>query len=89
MGWRVANVTLKHERMLLGDSTQADAPAAQAAQRCWRETLVDGEPLIGKPVWRDRLMRLQGEVLAGEVPPDAAAERGGAATRTAGSACWW
>ena len=28
------------------------------------ETLVDGEPLLAKPVWRDRLMRLQGEVLA-------------------------
>ncbi|WP_135468688.1 acyl-CoA dehydrogenase family protein [Crenalkalicoccus roseus] len=62
-GWQVANVTLRHERLLLGD-------AAKLAHRLHRlrglleRTRVDGVPLIRMPHWRERLMRLQGEVLA-------------------------
>jgi alkylation response protein AidB-like acyl-CoA dehydrogenase len=62
-GWKVANVTLKHERMLLGDSAKL-VHRLHRLRSLLAETVVEGEPLLQKPVWRDRLMRLQGEVLA-------------------------
>lgn len=64
-GWKVANVTLKHERMLLGDSSKL-LHRLHRLRGLLAETRVDGEPLLAKPVWRDRLMRLQGEVLAAQ-----------------------
>ncbi|MEN0074065.1 MAG: acyl-CoA dehydrogenase family protein [Paracraurococcus sp.] len=62
-GWRVANVTLKHERMLLGDAGKL-MHRLHRLRALLAETQVDGRPLLANPVWRDRLMRLQGEVLA-------------------------
>ena len=62
-GWRVANVTLKHERMLLGDASKL-LHRLHRLRGLLTQRKVDGVPLLEKPVWRDRLMRLQGEVLA-------------------------
>jgi alkylation response protein AidB-like acyl-CoA dehydrogenase len=63
LGWRVANVTLKHERMLLGDANKL-MHRLHKLRGLLEQTRVDGVPLIGMAQWRDRLMRLQGEVLA-------------------------
>ena len=63
LGWRVANVTLKHERMLLGDANKLVHRLHKLGGLLER-TRVDGVPLIRMAQWRDRLMRLQGEVLA-------------------------
>ncbi|MGH7018149.1 MAG: acyl-CoA dehydrogenase family protein [Caulobacteraceae bacterium] len=62
-GWRVANTTLKHERGMLGDPNAAEARLA-AIIELMREERVAGERLIDNPVLLDRLMRLQGRVLA-------------------------
>jgi alkylation response protein AidB-like acyl-CoA dehydrogenase len=62
-GWRVANTTLKHERGMLGDPNAAEARLA-AIMTLMREETVDGGRLMDNPMLRDRLMRLQGEVLA-------------------------
>ncbi|TDH64436.1 acyl-CoA dehydrogenase [Dankookia rubra] len=64
-GWKVANVTLKHERMLLGDSSKL-VHRLHRLRALLAETVVDGAPLLSRPVWRDRFLRLQGEVLAGK-----------------------
>jgi alkylation response protein AidB-like acyl-CoA dehydrogenase len=63
LGWRVANVTLKHERMLLGDANKL-MHRLHKLRGLLERTQVDGVPLIAMAQWRDRLMRLQGEVLA-------------------------
>ncbi|HEY7852205.1 MAG TPA: acyl-CoA dehydrogenase family protein [Caulobacteraceae bacterium] len=62
-GWRVANATLKHERGMLGDPGEAEARLASIVE-LMTEEIVDGERLIDNPVLRDRLMRLQAQVLA-------------------------
>ena len=62
-GWAVANATLKHERGMLGDPNAAEARLTAIIGIMKRET-VDGARLIDNPVFRDRLMRLQGEVMA-------------------------
>jgi alkylation response protein AidB-like acyl-CoA dehydrogenase len=62
-GWRVANATLKHERGMLGDPNAAETRLA-AIIDLMREETAGGERLIDNPALRDRLMRLQGEVLA-------------------------
>ena len=62
-GWRVANATLKHERGMLGDPNAAETRLAAIVQ-LMREETVGGERLIDNPLMLDRLMRLQGEVLA-------------------------
>jgi alkylation response protein AidB-like acyl-CoA dehydrogenase len=62
-GWKVANVTLKHERMLLGDASKL-MHRLHKLRALLAGTRVDGVPLLDKPQWRDRLLRLQGEVLA-------------------------
>jgi alkylation response protein AidB-like acyl-CoA dehydrogenase len=62
-GWRVANVTLKHERMMLGDATKL-MHRLHRLRLVLAETRVEGVPLLDRPQWRDRLMRLQSEVLA-------------------------
>ena len=63
LGWRVANVTLKHERMLLDDANKP-VRRLHKLRGLLERTRVDGVPLIRMAQWRDRLMRLQGEVLA-------------------------
>jgi alkylation response protein AidB-like acyl-CoA dehydrogenase len=62
-GWMVANATLKHERGMLGDPNAAEQRLA-AIIDLMREETVDGGRLIDNPLLLDRLMRLQGEVLA-------------------------
>lgn len=62
-GWRVANTTLKHERGMLGDPNAAEGRLAAIISLMKTET-IDGARIIDNPLMRDRLMRLQGEVLA-------------------------
>jgi alkylation response protein AidB-like acyl-CoA dehydrogenase len=62
-GWSVANATLKHERGMLGDPNAAEM-RLKAIIDLMREETVDGARLMDNPVFRDRLMRLQGRVLA-------------------------
>lgn len=62
-GWFVANATLKHERGMLGDPNAANT-RLQAIIDLMKEEAVDGHRLMDNPVLRDRLMQLQGRVLA-------------------------
>ncbi|MEO0881589.1 MAG: acyl-CoA dehydrogenase family protein [Pseudomonadota bacterium] len=62
-GWQVANATLTHERGMLGDPNAAEARLLEIAELMTAET-VNGERLMDNPMLRDRLMALQGEVLA-------------------------
>ena len=62
-GWYVANVTLKHERLMIGDAGKMTARMEQLI-KLLSTTDVDGVKLIHMPEYRDRLLRLQGEVIA-------------------------
>ncbi len=62
-GWFVANNTLKHERGGLGDPNQAETRFHDIVQMMQRETL-DGGRLMDNPMFRDRLLKLQGSMLA-------------------------
>jgi alkylation response protein AidB-like acyl-CoA dehydrogenase len=62
-GWYVANVTLKHERLMIGDAGKMAARLEQLITLLHRSE-IDGVKLIGMAEFRDRLLRLQGEVLA-------------------------
>jgi alkylation response protein AidB-like acyl-CoA dehydrogenase len=62
-GWRVANATLTHERGMLGDSNATKARFLELVELMKSER-VNGVRLIDNPLLRDRLLRLQGEVLA-------------------------
>ena len=62
-GWYVANVTLKHERLMIGDAGKMTARLEQLI-KLLSATEVDGVALIHMPEYRDRLLRLQGEVIA-------------------------
>ncbi|HTO39936.1 MAG TPA: acyl-CoA dehydrogenase family protein [Rhizomicrobium sp.] len=62
-GWFVANATLKHERGMLGDPNAANS-RLQAIIELMQEETVGGEKLMQNAVFRDRLMQLQGRVLA-------------------------
>jgi alkylation response protein AidB-like acyl-CoA dehydrogenase len=62
-GWFVANTTLKHERGMLGDPNATEARLNALIELMKAET-VDGQGVIDNPVFRDRLMQLQGRVLA-------------------------
>jgi alkylation response protein AidB-like acyl-CoA dehydrogenase len=62
-GWFVANTTLKHERGMLGDPNATEARLNTLIELMKTET-VDGQRVIDNPVFRDRLMQLQGRVLA-------------------------
>jgi alkylation response protein AidB-like acyl-CoA dehydrogenase len=62
-GWFVANVTLKHERLMIGDAGKLVGRLEQLITLL--QTLdIDGLKLIEIAEYRDRLLRLQGEVLA-------------------------
>ncbi len=65
LGWMVANATLKHERGMLGDPNQAGT-RLKALVELMREETVDGQRLMDNPVFRDRLLKLQGRVHAME-----------------------
>ncbi len=60
-GWAIANATLKHERNSL--NANAEATLLRLIRLMRRET-IDGVTTLSSPVYRDRLMRLQGRVLA-------------------------
>ncbi|MFL5254054.1 MAG: acyl-CoA dehydrogenase family protein, partial [Rhodopila sp.] len=62
-GWYVANVTLKHERLMIGDAGKMAARLEQLVALL-QKTEIDGIKLISLPEYRDRLLRLQGEVMA-------------------------
>jgi alkylation response protein AidB-like acyl-CoA dehydrogenase len=62
-GWHVANVTLKYERLLLGDANKLSTRLARIRELMERTTL-DGRRVMDIPEYRDRLLRLQGEVMA-------------------------
>ena len=62
-GWFVANATLKHERGGLGDPNVAENRFRRIVAMMTNETL-DGRPLMEHPAYRDRLLKLQGQMLA-------------------------
>jgi alkylation response protein AidB-like acyl-CoA dehydrogenase len=62
-GWTVANITLKHERMALGDPEKAMHRLYRIRELMECHS-IRGVRLIDMPVYRDRLLRLQGEALA-------------------------
>ena len=62
-GWKVANTILMNERDTLADPNQAQSRLNGLIELMKNET-VDGVRIIDKPEFRDRLMRLQGRVLA-------------------------
>ena len=62
-GWLVANRTLVHERGSLGDPAKMVSRFNKLVELMKTET-IDGHRVIDKPVFRDRLMKIQGKVLA-------------------------
>jgi alkylation response protein AidB-like acyl-CoA dehydrogenase len=62
-GWFVANTTLKHERGMLGDPNATEARLG-ALIELMKTEMVDGQRIIDNPVFRDRLMQLQGRAMA-------------------------
>ena len=62
-GWMVANNTLRHERGMLGDPDAALGRFNRLVELLQQESL-DGEPLMARATFRDRLMKLQGKLLA-------------------------
>ncbi len=62
-GWHVANVTLVHERLLLGDANRL-MHRVERIRELMARTTAGGVRLLDVPELRDRLVRLQAEVLA-------------------------
>jgi alkylation response protein AidB-like acyl-CoA dehydrogenase len=62
-GWLVANATLKYERGMLGDPNVAGTRFDSIVRIMQKETM-DGECLMANPLYRDRLLKLQSQVLA-------------------------
>ena len=62
-GWQVANALLGHERGMLGNP-HVTLARFNALVELMREETVDGRRIIDDPVMRDRLMRLQGRMVA-------------------------
>jgi alkylation response protein AidB-like acyl-CoA dehydrogenase len=62
-GWQVANNVLLHERDDLGDPDATLARLFALVELMKNET-VDGRRVIDNPVYRDRLMKTQGRVMA-------------------------
>ena len=62
-GWFVANTTLKHERGMLGDPNATEARLNALIELMKSET-VDGQKVIDNPIFRDRLMQLQGRIFS-------------------------
>ncbi len=57
-GWYVANVTLKHERSMIGNAEKMTTRLEQLI------ALLKSNGLLGMAEYRDRLLKLQGEVIA-------------------------
>ena len=62
-GWFVANTTLRYERGGLGDPNEAENRFRRIVEMMKTET-VGGTRLIDNPVYRDRLLKLQGRILS-------------------------
>jgi alkylation response protein AidB-like acyl-CoA dehydrogenase len=62
-GWLVANTILGNERDSLADPNMTNARLTSLFSLMKSET-INGEALINHPTYRDRLMRIQGRVLA-------------------------
>ncbi|MCZ6871398.1 MAG: acyl-CoA dehydrogenase family protein [Gammaproteobacteria bacterium] len=62
-GWQVANNVLLHERVNLGDPN-ATLMRLNALTDLMKDETVDGRRIIDNPVYRDRLMKIQGRILA-------------------------
>lgn len=62
-GWLVANSILRHERSSLGDPNIM-LTRLNALTELMKTETVDGSRLIDNPVYRERLMKIQGEVMA-------------------------
>ena len=62
-GWKVANATLSYERGSLADPNVMMNRMYALIDLMKSET-IDGERVIDKPAYRDRLLRIQGRVLA-------------------------
>ena len=62
-GWQVANAILGHERSSLA-TPDAAMNRLNGVKRLMREESISGEPIMSNPVFRDRLMKLEGRVLA-------------------------
>ena len=62
-GWFVANSILRHERGMLGDPNATFSRLNALIELMQQET-VDSRRVIDNPVFRDRLMQIQGEVMA-------------------------
>ncbi|MFP6806276.1 MAG: acyl-CoA dehydrogenase family protein [Pseudomonadales bacterium] len=62
-GWLVANAILGHERGSLAPPEAAQS-RLEGVMRLMQSETIAGEKLIDNPAYRDRLMKLQGRVLA-------------------------
>jgi alkylation response protein AidB-like acyl-CoA dehydrogenase len=62
-GWYVANALLQHERGDLGDPN-ATLTRLNALIELMKNETVDGKRVIDNPIFRDRLMEIQGRVMA-------------------------
>ena len=62
-GWAVANATLGHERGSLAPP-DATMNRVNMLMHLMKEETLDGKPLVEHPIYRDRLMQIQGKVLA-------------------------
>lgn len=62
-GWYVANITLKHERSMIGNADKMTQRLEQIIT-ILQSNSIEGRRLIELPEFRDRLLKLQGEVLA-------------------------
>jgi alkylation response protein AidB-like acyl-CoA dehydrogenase len=62
-GWQVANAVLGHERDMLGNPDAALARLNALTELMKQET-IGGERLIDHPVYRDRLMQIQGRIMS-------------------------
>jgi alkylation response protein AidB-like acyl-CoA dehydrogenase len=62
-GWKIANVTLRHERNMLGSASQSEG-FLRAAIELLRRERVDGTRAIDDPALCDRLVSLEASTLA-------------------------
>jgi alkylation response protein AidB-like acyl-CoA dehydrogenase len=62
-GWSIANAVLKYERDSLGDP-DVTLRRLNALTELMKNETVDGTRIIDNPIYRDRLMQIQGEVMA-------------------------
>jgi alkylation response protein AidB-like acyl-CoA dehydrogenase len=62
-GWKIGNTTLRHERNMLGSTSQTESLFASLVELMHVET-VNGARAIDSPLQRDRLVQLEASVLA-------------------------